>query len=77
MSNDELRPDIALSLRPISTATSPAHRPKRAKLPARDVRDFRQALEALRIEEDLAGRRWLNAKWGVYAFYDYDGEPIY
>jgi len=26
---------------------------------------------------DHEGRIWSNAKWGVYAFYDYDGEPIY
>ncbi|MCE0485437.1 GIY-YIG nuclease family protein [Ornithinimicrobium sediminis] len=26
---------------------------------------------------DAQGRAWSNAKWGVYAFYDYDGEPIY
>jgi hypothetical protein len=23
------------------------------------------------------GKKIGNAKWGVYAFYDYDGEPIY
>jgi hypothetical protein len=28
-------------------------------------------------EHDAQGRRWADAKWGVYAFYDYEGEPIY
>ena len=28
-------------------------------------------------EPDGHGRRWADAKWGVYAFYDYEGEPIY
>ena len=28
-------------------------------------------------ETDNEGRRWADAKWGVYAFYDYEGEPIY
>ena len=28
-------------------------------------------------EKDDRGRVWSAAKWGVYAFYDYDGEPIY
>ncbi|MEV1129292.1 GIY-YIG nuclease family protein [Agromyces sp. NPDC049794] len=26
---------------------------------------------------DDSGRKWADATWGVYAFYDYDGEPIY
>ncbi|SDI98407.1 GIY-YIG catalytic domain-containing protein [Arthrobacter subterraneus] len=26
---------------------------------------------------DGEGRKWVDAKWGIYAFYDYDGEPIY
>jgi GIY-YIG catalytic domain-containing protein len=28
-------------------------------------------------ETDDEGRKWADAKWGVYAFYDYEGEPIY
>jgi hypothetical protein len=31
---------------------------------------------ALSTEDDL-GRKWSDAQWGCYAFYDYDGEPIY
>jgi hypothetical protein len=26
---------------------------------------------------DNQGRKWSEAQWGCYAFYDYDGEPIY
>jgi hypothetical protein len=32
--------------------------------------------DALIAVEDQ-GRRWADEKWGCYAFYDYDGEPIY
>lgn len=28
-------------------------------------------------ETDDKGRRWADARWGVYVFYDYEGEPIY
>jgi hypothetical protein len=28
-------------------------------------------------EKDEQGRGWADAQWGCYAFYDYDGEPIY
>jgi hypothetical protein len=46
-------------------------------LPAPAVQDFRQLLnEALDVRDD-EGRKWSDAKWGCYAFYDYDGEPIY
>jgi hypothetical protein len=41
------------------------------------VRDFRQLLAAALNAKDEQGRKWADAKWGVYAFYDYDGEPIY
>lgn len=34
-------------------------------------------LDAALAETDDRGRRWADAKWGCYAFYDYDGEPIY
>ncbi|MGF9660225.1 GIY-YIG nuclease family protein, partial [Pantoea agglomerans] len=32
---------------------------------------------AAKKAKDEHGRRVTGAKWGVYAFYDYDGEPIY
>lgn len=38
---------------------------------------FRNSLAEFLNAEDGQGRKWSNATWGVYAFYDYDGEPIY
>ncbi|MCO1574888.1 GIY-YIG nuclease family protein [Crossiella sp. SN42] len=32
--------------------------------------------KALALRDDQ-GRVWADARWGCYAFYDYDGEPIY
>lgn len=52
-------------------------RPIKSSLPADDVRRFRLALKAFLSEKDDEGRKWADAQWGVYAFYDYDGEPIY
>lgn len=54
-------------------------RPKKTQLPADEVREFRKALEAaFKTRDDYQPpRTWSAAKWGVYAFYDYDGEPIY
>jgi len=54
-----------------------ARKPKRAELPAREVQEFRQMLDTALNADDPDGRIWSNARWGVYAFYDYDGEPIY
>lgn len=52
-------------------------KPSRKSLPADDVRRFRDSLDSFQREADDQGRKWVDAKWGVYAFYDYDGEPIY
>ena len=52
-------------------------RPVRRDLPATSVRDFRALLEQALSETDEDGRKWADAQWGCYAFYDYDGEPIY
>ena len=52
-------------------------RPARNTLPATSVRDFRRLLDAALSERDDQGRKWADARWGCYAFYDYDGEPIY
>ncbi|MCV7193066.1 GIY-YIG nuclease family protein [Mycolicibacterium brumae] len=46
-------------------------------MPADDVRRFRSRLRKFVEAKDAAGRKWAGAQWGVYAFYDYDGEPIY
>lgn len=52
-------------------------RPGRGELPAPIVQEFRRLLKQALDATDDQGRAWSNAKWGVYAFYDYDGEPIY
>ncbi|HEY5054257.1 MAG TPA: GIY-YIG nuclease family protein [Solirubrobacterales bacterium] len=41
------------------------------------MREFRSLLEVALNEFDDESRVVGNAKFGVYAFYDYDGEPIY
>ena len=46
-------------------------------LPATPVREFRQLLADALDDRDDQGRKWADARWGCYAFYDYDGEPIY
>lgn len=51
--------------------------PRKSDLPAKDVRDFRANLKKVLSEKDEQGRVWASSQWGVYAFYDYDGEPIY
>lgn len=45
--------------------------------PPADVAEIRRALDRALGALDSAGRVIGNAKYGVYAFYDYDGEPIY
>ncbi len=46
------------------------------KLPP-DVAAIVAKLEEVLDQRDHDGRRWCDAKCGVYAFYDFDGEPIY
>jgi hypothetical protein len=41
------------------------------------VQEFRRLLRAALSAKDDQGRVAGNSKWGVFAFYDYDGEPIY
>jgi len=52
-------------------------RPRRRELPSPQVREFRELLDVALDELDEEGRIVGNARYGVYAFYDYDGEPIY
>jgi hypothetical protein len=52
-------------------------RPSRNSIPAPEVREFRQLLSEALNEIDDKGRKWADAQWGVYVFYDYEGEPIY
>jgi hypothetical protein len=42
-----------------------------------DVAAIRKAIKAFFESLDDNGNRIGGRKWGVYAFYDYDGEPIY
>jgi hypothetical protein len=42
-----------------------------------DVAAIRQQIRAFLDTPGPNGKKIGNAKWGVYAFYDYDGEPIY
>lgn len=42
-----------------------------------DVAAIRREIKSFFESCDDAGNRIRNHKWGVYVFYDYDGEPIY
>lgn len=52
-------------------------KPSKKKLPAGIVQEFRKLFTDAKNFKDDQGRKVTSAKWGVYAFYDYDGEPIY
>ncbi|MDK8768847.1 GIY-YIG nuclease family protein [Corynebacterium freneyi] len=60
-----------------ASAFPPVNPPAKETLPAPDVRDFRAQLEQSFKVKDEQGRAWADSQWGVYAFYDFDGEPIY
>jgi hypothetical protein len=45
--------------------------------PPIEVERIRQEINAALDQRDARGRVIGNAQYGVYAFYDYDGEPIY
>src|SRR5882672_9366857 len=47
------------------------------KDPPAEVAQIRKEIIAFFKQEDDQGRRIGRAKCGVYAFFDYDGEPIY
>ncbi|MFW8622954.1 GIY-YIG nuclease family protein [Corynebacterium glutamicum] len=51
--------------------------PKKSMLPATDVQRFRKKLDEFLNSKDNEDRVIGAATWGVYAFYDFDGEPIY
>lgn len=69
-------PDVASSGHEISPVKS-SRAPRKSDLPAQDVKNFRGVLKRVLTETDDHGRIWASSQWGVYAFYDYDGEPIY
>lgn len=52
-------------------------RPRRSQLASPEVQEFRRRLAAGLNHIDEEGRKVGDAKFGVYGFYDYDGEPIY
>lgn len=59
-----------------ATAKQPAPEKAPLGLPA-DVAAIRSELQGFLKSSYKDGRRIGNCKYGVYAFYDYDGEPIY
>ncbi|MGO9199416.1 MAG: GIY-YIG nuclease family protein [Limisphaerales bacterium] len=64
-------------LKPLSpTAVRLAGRPKPPGLPS-DVAAIRKEINAFFKTHDEEGCTIGTRKWGIYAFYDYDGEPIY
>jgi hypothetical protein len=52
-------------------------RPKKLDIVPQDVAAIRLRIKAFLDTPQADGNKVGNAKWGVYAFYDYDGEPIY
>lgn len=64
--------------RGVASYNEPSHKaPKLKSLPTPFIQEFRRLLaEALNSVDPSSGERLRNCI-GVYAFYDYDGEPIY
>lgn len=58
------------------TADQPADKSKPLGLPS-DVAAIRKEINAFFKSLDDKGRSVGSHKWGIYAFYDYDSEPIY
>ncbi|MFI7672018.1 GIY-YIG nuclease family protein [Nocardia sp. NPDC049526] len=52
-------------------------RPRRSDLQTPRRQGARNLLDDALTDEDAQGRVWADAKFGCYAFYDFDGEPIY
>lgn len=52
-------------------------RPRRTDVMSREQRRFRDLLDRALDEVDDQGRPWSAARYGCYAFYDFDGDPIY
>ncbi|MFA6543133.1 MAG: GIY-YIG nuclease family protein [Limisphaerales bacterium] len=61
---------------PSPTGKPSAGKEKAVGLPS-DVAAIRREIKAFFESLDEDGNRVGGRKWGVYAFYDYDGEPIY
>ncbi len=52
-------------------------KPKQQEVVPQDVAAIRTQIKAFMDTLSPTGKKIGNAKWGVYAFYDYDAEPIY
>src|SRR6266568_720065 len=59
-----------------ATEKQPAAKPKPLGQPA-DIAAIRREITAFFKTLDDGGKSIGTHKWGIYAFYDYDGEPIY
>ncbi|MFF0375482.1 GIY-YIG nuclease family protein [Actinoplanes missouriensis] len=67
-----------MASRGIASYNQPDHQlPSRASLPTAFVQGFRRLLKSAMSTVDPASNKRLGNCIGVYAFYDYDGEPIY
>ena len=51
--------------------------PRRKNTLPPDVLRIYDKLSEFYNQRDSSGRKWCNARYGIYCFYDYDGEPIY
>ncbi|KXP13895.1 GIY-YIG nuclease family protein [Tsukamurella pseudospumae] len=60
-----------------STSAKKSTKPSPKDVPAPLVQEFRKLFDAAKKAKDDQGRQISAAKWGVYGFFDYDGEPIY
>lgn len=60
-----------------TTRAREAAKPKKKDHPAPIVQEFRRLFDDAKKATDEEGRKISSAKWGVYAFFDYDDEPIY
>lgn len=60
-----------------TTRAKKAAKPKKKDQPAPIVQEFRRLFDDAKKATDDQGRKISSAKWGVYAFFDYDDEPIY
>ena len=61
----------------MANTSQPASDPSAPEGQPGDVAAIRREIQAFLRSPDAQGRRIGTAQFGVYAFYDYDGEPIY
>lgn len=67
-----------MASRGVASYNEPEHRPPSKKsMPTAFVRGFRELLSEALDTVDPASCKKLGSCMGVYAFFDYDGEPIY